>query len=303
MLLIKLLKLNSKNSLLFYLFFLFFSSALSNEPVDIWKKKNNQTKQNVQSDTNNSEKNSSINYQKKNNLEEIKITDSNVEDETVDLIGLYDPEENDLKLTMWSNTDGIIIKNTFKRIEKIKLSNFSEKIFVDTIFTYSYDPKSNLSQEDFLKLKINWLVKNNKIKLIEQFLNVNPEFSGKSKLIKYLVDHYIESGNISTSCENSEHINKDIKDNYLDKFRIYCLILNKKKEQAQLNFDLLREEGRSDKFFDGKILFLLGINEKPDNKISEKNLLYFYLSSVTVENFKYQPNQKTKKNIWKYLTA
>ena len=303
MLLIKLLKLNSKNSLLFYLIFLFFSSALSNEPVDIWKKKNNQTKQNVQSDTNNSEKNSSINYQKKNNLEEIKITDSNVEDETVDLIGLYDPEENDLKLTMWSNTDGIIIKNTFKRIEKIKLSNFSEKIFVDTIFTYSYDPKSNLSQEDFLKLKINWLVKNNKIKLIEQFLNVNPEFSGKSKLIKYLVDHYIESGNISTSCENSEHINKDIKDNYLDKFRIYCLILNKKKEQAQLNFDLLREEGRSDKFFDGKILFLLGINDTPDNKISEKNLLYFYLSSVTVENFKYQPNQKTKKNIWKYLTA
>ena len=303
MLLIKLLKLNSKNSLLFYLIFLFFSSALSNEPVDIWKKKNNQTKQNVQSDTNNSEKNSSINYQKKNNLEEIKITDSNVEDETVDLIGLYDPEENDLKLTMWSNTDGIIIKNTFKRIEKIKLSNFSEKIFVDTIFTYSYDPKSNLSQEDFLKLKINWLVKNNKIKLIERFLNVNPEFSGKSKLIKYLVDHYIESGNISTSCENSEHINKEIKDNYLDKFRIYCLILNKKKEQAQLNFDLLREEGRSDKFFDDKILFLLGINEKPDNKISEKNLLYFYLSSVTVENFKYQPNQKTKKNIWKYLTA
>ena len=303
MLLIKLLKLNSINSLLFYLIFLFFSSALSNEPVDIWKKKNNQTKQNLQSDTNNSEKNSSINYQKKNNLEEIKITDSNVEDETVDLIGLYDPEENDLKLTMWSNTDGIIIKNTFKRIEKIKLSNFSEKIFVDTIFTYSYDPKSNLSQEDFLKLKINWLVKNNKIKLIEQFLNVNPEFSGKSKLIKYLVDHYIESGNISTSCENSEHINKEIKDNYLDKFRIYCLILNKKKEQAQLNFDLLREEGRSDKFFDGKILFLLGINETPDNKISEKNLLYFYLSSVTVENFKYQPNQKTKKNIWKYLTA
>ena len=112
MLLIKLLKLNSINSLLFYLIFLFFSSALSNEPVDIWKKKNNQTKQNLQSDTNNSEKNSSINYQKKNNLEEIKITDINVEDETVDLIGLYDPEENDLKLTMQSNTDGIIIKNS-----------------------------------------------------------------------------------------------------------------------------------------------------------------------------------------------
>ena len=65
----------------------------------------------------------------------------------------------------------------------------------------------------------------------------------------------------------------------------------------------MREQGRSDKFFDNKVLFLLGIKDKPDNKTSDKNLLYFYLSSVTVENFKYEPTQKTDKNIWKYLTA
>ena len=81
------------------------------------------------------------------------------------------------------------------------------------------------------------------------------------------------------------------------------MILNKKNEQAQLNFDLLREEKRSDSFFDNKISFLLGVKEKSDNKISDKNLLYFYLSSITVENFKYEPNQKTDRNIWKYLTA
>ena len=81
------------------------------------------------------------------------------------------------------------------------------------------------------------------------------------------------------------------------------MILNKKTEQAQINFDLLREEKRSDQFFDNKILFLLGINTKPDNQVSDKNLLYFYLSSITVENFKYDPTKKTEKNIWKYLTA
>ena len=66
---------------------------------------------------------------------------------------------------------------------------------------------------------------------------------------------------------------------------------------------MLREEKRSDKFFDNKILFLLGINTKSDNQISDKNLLHFYLSSITVENFKSDPTKKTDKNIWKYLTS
>tara|TARA_B100000214_G_scaffold173949_1_gene125065 strand:+ start:1 stop:1455 length:1455 start_codon:yes stop_codon:yes gene_type:complete len=204
---------------------------------------------------------------------------------------------------MWSNTDGETIKTTFRRIEKIKLSKFSEDMFVNTIMTYSYAPKNKLSEKEFLDLKLNWLIKNNKNSLIEKFLNNNLEFNGKSKLIKHLVDHYISSADLSEGCKKSNFISKDIKDSYLEKFRIYCLILNKKNEEAQLNFDLLREQGKSDKFFDSKILFLLGINSKTVQKISDKNLLYFYLSSVTIENFKYEPTQKTDKNIWKYLTA
>ena len=169
--------------------------------------------------------------------------------------------------------------------------------------TYSYEPKNKLSEEQFLKLKLNWLIKNNKNNLIEKFLNNNLEFNGKSKLIKHLVDYYISLGDISEGCKKSNFISKEIKDSYLEKFRIYCLILNKKNEEAQLNFDLLREQGLSDKFFNNKILSLLEIKDKPDNKISDKNLLYFYLSSVTVENFKYEPTKKTDKNIWKYLAA
>ena len=176
-------------------------------------------------------------------------------------------------------------------------------MFVNTIMTYSYSPKNKLSDKEFLKLKINWLIKNNKYNLIENFLNNNLEFDGKSKLIKFLVDYYISSADISAGCKKSNFISKEIKDKYLEKFRIYCLILNKKNEEAQINFDLLREQGRSDKFFNNKILYLLGLNEKADNKVSDKNLLNFYLSSITVENFKYEPNQKTDKNIWKYLTA
>ena len=303
MLVIKLLNLSSK--FLFLLIFLFFFhfNASGIESADIWKKDSNKEIQNTEKK--NLPEKPKIDYSKENkNLDEIKINDSfsNTED-PVKLSGLYDPEKNDLNLNMWSNTNGEEIEKIFKRIEKVQLSSFSEKIFIETILTYSYPAKANLTEEKFLKLKIDWLIKNNKLNLIEEFLNANLEFSGKSKLIKHLIDYYIMSANISEGCEKVNFINKEIKDNYLEKFRIYCLVFGKKEQQAQLNFDLLREEGRSDKFFNNKISFLLGLNDKPDNKISDKNLLNFYLSSITVENFKFEPTKKTDKNIWKFLNA
>ena len=305
MLLIKSLNLNSKFFLTFFLAFSFCFSATGEEAVDIWNEKKDKTEEKILRKNNISQE-TKIDFSKievKEKKQEIKISDNENTDPEIKLVGLYEPQKNDLNLDMWSSTDGDIIKDTLARIDKIKLSKFSEEIFVNTILTYSYPPKNKFSQDEFLKLKLNWLIKNNKINLIENFLNNNLQFSGKSKLIKYLVDFYIASADISEGCKKANFINKEIKDNYLEKFRIYCLILNKKQEEAQLNFDLLREEGRSDKFFNDKILFLLGMKEKANKKILDNNLLNFYLSSVTVEDFKYDPTEKTNKNIWKYLNA
>ena len=298
---------NSNSNFLTFLFVILFfcSSSFGEEKsVDIWGKKNEtKSEENKKEDAVKEEPKIDISKIKENKKEQIQISDNQNDDPPVKLVGLYDPGKNDLSLEMWSGTDGQLIRDSIKRIEKIKLSKFSEELFLNTILTYSYPPKKNLSENEFLKLKINWLIKNNKIEVIENFLNNNLEFDGKSKLIKFLVDFYISSADISEGCKKADFINKEIKDNYLEKFRIYCLILNKKKEEALLNFDLLREEGRSDKFFDDKILFLLGMEEKPNNKISDKNLLNFYLSSITVEGFNYEPTKKTDKNIWKYLVA
>ncbi len=304
----KLSELNKNNKVLIFLFLLFFifpKASISNEPVDIWNKTNDVKIEKKENLPNQTIKENKINFSKIKNkeIDEIEITEDDQEKNAeIKLVGLYDPQENDFNLDMWVNTDGENIKNTFKRIDKIKLSSFSEKIFINTMMTYSFAPKNKLSENEFLKLKLNWLIKNNKNDVIENFLNNNLEFNGKSKLIKHLVDYYISLGDISEGCKKSTFISKEIKDSYLEKFRIYCLVLNKKNEEAILNFDLLREQGRSDKFFDNKILFLLGIENKSSNKISDKNLLNFYLSSITVENFKYEPTQKTDKNIWKYLT-
>ena len=67
---------------------------------------------------------------------------------------------------MWSNTEGEDIKAVFKRINKINLSK-SEDIFINTM-TYSYLPKG-MSDSDFLNLKINWLIKNDKVEFIRKF--------------------------------------------------------------------------------------------------------------------------------------
>ena len=203
---------------------------------------------------------------------------------------------------MWSTTKAEDVRSSIKRIKKINLSKTSNEILENVLLSFSYPPEG-MEEKEFVNLKINWLIENNRLNLLEEFLKQNKEFEGKSKAVQYLVDNNIAQANIKEGCEKIKFIDSTIKDSYLEKFKIYCLVFNNKKSQAQLLLDLLREQKQSDKFFDDKINFLLGITEKTSNKINEKNLLNFYLSSVTIKDFNYQPTKKTKKEIWKYLNA
>ena len=203
---------------------------------------------------------------------------------------------------MWSSTHADDLKASLNRINKISLSQTSEEILENVLLSFSYPPKG-MSEKEFVKLKVDWLIKNNQSKLIENFLKRNQEFDGKRILVQYLVDENIAKANINEGCKKIKFIDSTIKDAYLEKFKIYCLVFDNKKPQAQLLLDLLREQNQSDKFFDDKINFLLGISDKTSDKINEKNLLNFYLSSVTIKDFNYTPSKKTKKEIWKYLNA
>ena len=203
---------------------------------------------------------------------------------------------------MWSNTSADDVRSSLKRIKKIELSRTSNEILENILLSFSYPPKG-MNENEFVDLKINWLINNDKSKLIEEFLKQNDEFKSKSKAVQYLVDESIAQANIKEGCKKIKFIGSSIKDSYLEKFKIYCLVFNNEKQQARLLLDLLREQKKSDKFFDDKINFLLGITEKTQNKVNEKNLLNFYLSSVTINDFNYQPSEKTKKEIWKYLNA
>ena len=99
-----------------------------------------------------------------------------------------------------------------------------------------------MKEKEFVNLKIDWLIKNNRIELIESFLNQNQEFASKDKAVQFLVDKNIAQADIKNGCEKIKFIDKKIKDSYLEKFKIYCLIFNNKKSQAQLLHDILKEQ-------------------------------------------------------------
>ena len=293
----------NKFSYLLIFFFIFTTTVNTEETIDIWKKDNQETTL-KKSDEIQNESNIERIAIKKNKKSEIEISEnSSPKNEEVRLLGIYDPEENDLSLNIWSKSDGNDIKEIMKRLDKIQLSNSAEDYFIKLMMTYSYLPEKNMTEDEFTNLKINWLIKNNKDELLENLLNKNPEFKNKGKVIQYLVDKNIAKANLKDGCKKSQFISKEIKDPYLEKFKIYCLIFNDKKNEAQLVFDILKEQKMSDKFFDNKINFLLGINDKNSQEIKDNNLLNFYLSSITVKNFNYQPDEKTNKFIWEYLNA
>ena len=299
----KLLNLN-KNIFLLFIFYFFSSVVFSEDSVDIWNKKN-LNKENKLTEIQNTTKNKTetdidINAQ---SPKEIEVSSKNLTISINPIYGIYDPSENNLTLDMWLNSEGTRVKDTIDRINKIKLSSFSEELFINTLFTIAKLPSQNMTDKQFINYKIDWLIKNKKDEMISVFLNKNKNFPNKSKVIKYLVDQNIAKANLKDACEKVTLISNDVKDPYLDQFKVICLINEKKKNEAQLLIDLLREQKLSNKFFNSKIDYILGLKAKEDGIIDDSTLLNFYLSSITVSDFSYKPNKKTDKKIWEYLIA
>ena len=298
---------NSKllNSLIFQLLLtiIFSIQLLAVEPIDIWKG-------NSEIKTEPSElKQINLDDKKKSLFEETQIIKTNIfqeNNEDLDfnkVYGLFDPEENDLSLEIWIESDGKVLLEHLKRIEKINLSKDSEKLLIKVLFTNSYLPIKNINSSDFLDYKLEWLIKKDKINIMEEFLSKNPDLKNNTNLLKYLINENLSEADINSACEKVKFFNKETDDDYLQKFKIYCLINDNNLAEAQLQYDLLNEKESIDNFYNKKINYLLGYTEEVDDEISDKNLFNFYLSHIVNKDFQYDPSMKTSKYIWKYLSS
>ncbi len=299
------MKLKSFSCYIWLILFIFLhSTVFGEEKIDIWKNENGNTTDVSKKESDRIQKKSNLEpSQTIKALEKIQIQESSeIKSDDQKVYGIYEPANYNFNLNMWAATKPEDLRSSLKRINKIDLSRSSSEILETILLSFSYPPQG-MTDKEFVDLKINWLIKNERVDLIENFLKQNDEFESKSTAVQYLVDKNIASGNIKEGCKKIKFIDAKIKDSYLEKFKIYCLVYNKKKPDAQLLLDLLREQKQSSAFYDDKINFLLGVTDKTSNKINEKNLLNFYLSSITIPNFKYEPNDKTKPEIWEYLNA
>ena len=303
----KISKLLNKNYLsIFIILFILLNSfvAAEDEPVDIWnlEKKLEENKSEIILQDNDISVNSTIQIQT-NQSNEFEIVKGNkLNSNNINLAGLYDPAENGLTIDMWFNSDGNEIVSIFNRINKIKLSNDAKEILDIALLTNSYFPKKNISEDKFLNYKTDYLIQNGNLELIKLYLLKNQNNSNNSKLLRYYVEEYLSNSDLENACSIFNEINL-LNDDYLTKFKIYCLINENRTEEAQLQFDLMKELDFIDEFFEKKYNFIMGYTSDDEKQISEKNILDFHLSHRTNPQFQYIPSKNTSKIIWRYLSS
>jgi len=304
----KILKLLNKKNLSIIIFSLLsLSSFAEDKPVDIW----NINKQEVEtiseenlSVENKQEVSESNIYKMQSDKKEDSIKlDQQLTSKTIKIAGLYDPQDYGLDINMWSNSDGLTLKKLFNKIDKYDLSKDASEILNISLLTNAYYPNQNITDQEFLKFKTKWLIKNSDLDLIEEYLIKNQVTNLHPELMRYIVDRYLSQSDVKKSCEIFSKIKEPLEDEYLSKFNLYCLINYGKNEEAQLILDLKKELGFLDEYFENKINYLFGYIDEANKEISKNSILDFHLAHRTNPEFTFEPNKDTPKLIWKYLSS
>ena len=147
--------------LIFTFFILLVQSAKAQEIKEIWseiEKKGISNNESTNNDNNTNIVNQPEGIKVKLSDQNILI-DQNLDNSNTLLSGLFDPDDNDLSLDMWSKTNGIEIKKQIERIQSKNLSVFSERLMDVALLTNSYIPNENFSQYEFESYTLDHLIK------------------------------------------------------------------------------------------------------------------------------------------------
>ena len=279
-LLIRLSKIIIISYLLILLSFVNFSKA---EPQDIWKKSReikikNKKKIEIKQDNKlNQDLPQTIFDKEKLDLSVNKISQSGEIKDNEIIFGLYEPQETSISLNFWSVIDKVtydrFIKNILKKIKKVSLLYLKE-FYLQKLIYLVFQIREKAS-----RIYYEWLIKNQKMNLSDQVVKQNKVINNNSQLIKFLFIHYLSNGQIDKACNYINLKNVSVQNIELDKFKIFCLLNNKKTKQALSQLELTRETNSLDNFFIEKINFLAGIS----NSRGTKNFDNVFNAHLTVK--------------------
>ena len=294
---ISLLKLSKR--ILILSIFVSSSSLVLSEPKDIWKQsqeitiKENQNKKIENSENNLNKDLPQTTFDKeKLNLSVNEISQSEEINDQELIFGLYEPEDTKINLNFWSDVDNNLYSRVFETLlnkEKNSLVAVSEKVLFSKSNINVFEDKG----ERHLSFIAEWLINNQKMKLIDQVIDQNKIINKNAKLLKFLFTHYLSLGQIDKACSYTKLMTVDVQSIDLEKYKIFCLINNKKIKQAQSQLELTRETSSLDNFFVGKINFLTGISDKKSD-INFDNVFYTHLTLITNDSLELKYNNFSK---------
>ena len=175
----KILKLLNKKIFIIHLAYLIFSMPVFAEekPIDIWniEKKDTQviSETNISSESLETTSNNSVYELQTNKGKDIIKLDKEFSSKEIKIVGLYDPSEYGLSMDMWSNSDGTKLKNLFESINKFNLSKDASDIMHISLLTNAHSPTQNITEQEFMSFKSDWLIKDANLELIEEYLIKN----------------------------------------------------------------------------------------------------------------------------------
>ena len=264
---ILLLQLSKRFSISLILIFSCLINLSFAEPKDVWKKskeiqiKEGEKKEKIKKNNLNKNLPQTVFDKEKLDLSVNKINQSGEINDNEIIFGLYEPRETNISLNFWSvidqNTYDRFIKNILQKNKKSQIA-LSERILLTKTNLSSFPDKGSKHLEFITK----WLIKNQKINLSDKVVSQNKVINNNPQLIKFLFIHYLSNGQIDNACNYINLKTASVQNIELDKFKIFCLLNNKKIKQALSQLELTRETNTLDNFFIEKINFLTGISEK-----------------------------------------
>ena len=177
--------LNKKNFLIIIILFFTCITFAEEQPVDIWNLEKEKKEENTISEETvvnndseqtimNSEK-SIYDMQSQKNTDLIKL-ETSLEAKKIEIFGLYDPEDYDLDINMWQNSNGNQIKKIFSRLKKIDLSEDATELMNITLLTNAHSPKIDISENEWVIYDAEVLIDNSKKSFEKFYYNTNFDY-------------------------------------------------------------------------------------------------------------------------------